>query len=107
MFEVKILINKENKNYISVLFSLLFLMQTLTAAQADPLLIHYAPDTDLMDEDWDVDVDREGTNDLLLDDWIDQLSSIAEEIGLPLDTNTITSCVSDGTVGLQHSESLL
>ena len=29
-----------------------------------------------------------------------------EEIGLPHDTNTITSCVFDGTIGMQHSESL-
>ena len=68
----------------------------LTAAHADPPLspavtgtYGYATDPDLIDEDWDVDVDRDGTNGLILDDWIDHLSSIAEEIGLPHDTNTV------------------
>ena len=67
---------------------------------------HLCTDPDLIDEDWDVDVEGEGTNGLLLDDWIDKLSSIAEETALPHDTDTIMSCVSDGTIGLQHSESL-
>ena len=41
-----------------------------------------------------------------VEDLLDRLSSIAEHIGLPHDTATLSSFVSSGGIGLQHSASL-
>ena len=58
------------------------------------------------DCDGDHGSDEDGSKSLLVEDLIDRLSILADEVGLPHDTNTLMSCVSDGSIRLQHSESL-
>ena len=48
----------------------------------------------------------EDNHDCLVVDLLDRLSSVAEHIGLPHDTATISSFVSSGGIGPQHSASL-
>ena len=48
----------------------------------------------------------EDNQDCLVEDLLDRLSSVAEHIGLLHDTATLSSFVSSGGIGLQHSASL-
>ena len=60
---------------------------------------------DLITEDWDI-ADLSASNDLLREDLVDQLSIIAEDIGLPHDSDILMSRVSDGSIIPEHSEDL-
>ena len=41
------------------------------------------------------------SQDTLVEGLLDRLSSLAEQLGYPHDTATLTSCVSSGSIGLQ------
>ena len=43
----------------------------------------------------------------LVEDLVDRLSSVAEELGLPHNSDSLTACVSSGSIRLQHSEELV
>ena len=58
-----------------------------------------------MDATGPISEDEDGP-DCLVGDVIDRLSSFAHQAGLPHDTNTLSSFVSSGSIGLQHSDSL-
>ena len=60
---------------------------------------------DLITEDWDI-ADWSASNGLLVEDLVDRLSIIAEDTGLPYDSDILMSRVSDGIISLEHSEDL-
>ena len=60
----------------------------------------------LMDADHITVSEDEDSQDCLVEDVLDRISSVAEHIGLPHDTATLSSFVSSGGIGRQHSGSL-
>ena len=75
----------------------------------DPGTSLVSESVDVLDESVDVlgavsEVDV--SQDTIVEDLLDRLSSLAEELGYAHDTATLTSCVSSGSIGLQHSDNL-
>ncbi len=63
----------------------------------------YEGETNLLSEEWDIDEESGST---LLEDVMDRVSNVAEELGVPLDSDSLRSCISSGTVQFQHNDSL-